>query len=76
MVTLAYFLILFMLSMITAIFDMFILEYSFWISLKNLFFSEIAVGRNTVWAGAIVGLLSSIIIDVRLYLNNKKLEGN
>jgi hypothetical protein len=64
------------LSVITAFFDMFVLEYSFFISLKNLFFSEIAVGRNIVWTGAVVGLLSSIITDIRLYLNKKRLEEN
>jgi hypothetical protein len=76
MVTLAFFLILLMLSFITAFFDTYVFEYSFFSSLKNLFFSEVSVGRNIVWTGTLIGLMGSIIIDIRLKLNKKKPEEN
>jgi hypothetical protein len=41
-----------------------------------LFFSEVSVGRNIVWTGTLIGLMGSIIIDIRLKLNKKKPEEN
>lgn len=79
MITFAFFLVVTLLSLLLAFFDMMLFEYSFLEALKNLFVSEIAAGRYIVITGAVVGLISSIVLDIRLYLakkSGKNVKGN
>ncbi len=76
MVTLAFFIISVLLSIIMIFFDTLIFGYSFWESSLNLFYTEIAVGKYIVFTGAVFGLLASIIIDVRVYLLKRKIGEN
>lgn len=72
MVTLCYFFTFVLLIMLTAFFDMRLFEYSIWEALKNLLYTEIAVGRLIVLIGAVIGLSFSMVADFRLYLKKKK----
>ncbi|WML49488.1 hypothetical protein RCG23_05665 [Neobacillus sp. PS3-34] len=72
MVTLCYFFTFVLLIMLTAFFDMRLFEYSIWEALKNLLYTEIAVGRLIVLIGAVIGLSFSMVADIRLYLKKKK----
>ncbi len=77
LITLAFFLIILLLSGLLAFFDTMLFEYSFLEALRHLFISEIAAGRYIAVAGACIGIIASIMIDVRLHLLKKgKSEGN
>ncbi|NRD78646.1 hypothetical protein HPT25_14895 [Bacillus sp. BRMEA1] len=75
MITLGFFLTSISLTVLLAIFDMKIFEYPFLLAVKNIIFSEIAAGRYIVILGGTGGLVSSVIIDVRLYLQKKRRNG-
>lgn len=72
MITLAFLLVSITMTLLLALFDMSVFEYSLLDALKNLYISEIAAGRYIVILGAIVGLASSIVLDIRIYLSKKK----
>lgn len=76
MVTLAFFIVIGLLSILVAFFDTQIFGYSFWEAYVNIFYTEIAVGKYIVITGILFGLISSIIIDIRIYLNKRKIEEN
>ncbi|MGG5253188.1 hypothetical protein ACQYAD_06805 [Neobacillus sp. SM06] len=76
MVTLAFFIISVLLSIIITFFDTVIFGYSFWESYLNLFYTEIAVGKYIVFTGAFFGFLISMIIDLRMYLTKRKIGEN
>ncbi|MED4203446.1 hypothetical protein [Neobacillus mesonae] len=76
MVTLAYFILTVLLTLLIAFFDTRIFEYSYVEALRNLFFTEIAAGKYIVFAGLLVGLMISMIIDVRIFLSKKNIKTN
>lgn len=76
MVTLAFFIVLILLSIIVAFFDTITLGYSFWGAYVNLFYTEVAIGRYFVLTGLMIGLIGSLIIDLRIHLNKRKIEEN
>jgi hypothetical protein len=72
MVTLSFFLLLMFLSILLALFDMKLFELTFFEALIKIFSSEIAVGGYISIAGAFLGLIWSVVVDVRIYRSNKK----
>lgn len=76
MITLAFFLMIILLSVIVSFFDTLIFGYSFWEAFINLFYTEIAVGKYIVMLGILSGLISSVIIDIRIHLNKKSVKEN
>ncbi|MED1469777.1 hypothetical protein [Bacillus salipaludis] len=79
MVTLSFILIALFLPGLLSLFDMRLFGYSFMSAIHHLIFSEIAAGRYIVIIGATIGFISSIFIDVRIYLSKRKgknTEGN
>jgi hypothetical protein len=72
MVTLAYFLLLTFLTILIALFDMSLFEFSFFEAMINILYSEIAIGRYISLFGAALGLISSVIIDFRIHRSNKE----
>ncbi len=79
MVTFSFVLIALFLTGLLALFDTQLFGYTFISAIQHLLFSEIAAGRYIVITGAIVGLISSVVIDVRIYLSKRKgknTEGN
>lgn len=76
MVTLAFFLVIILLSVIVSFFDTMIFGYSFLEAAINLFYTEIAVGKYIVLLGIFSGMISSVIIDIRIHLNKKSVKEN
>ncbi|MEH7113865.1 hypothetical protein V7124_15940 [Neobacillus niacini] len=72
MVTLSYFLLLIFLSILLALFDIKLFELTFFEAIVKIYYSEIAVGRYFSFAGAFLGLIWSVVVDVRIYRSNKK----
>lgn len=79
MVTLSFVLIALFLTGLLTLFDTQLFGYTFMTSIQHLLFSEIAAGRYIVITGATIGFISSIVIDVRIFLSKRKgnnTEGN
>jgi hypothetical protein len=72
MVTLAYFLLVSLLTILIALFDMSLFEFSFFEAIINILYSEIAIGRYIAILGASLGLISSVIIDFRIHRSKKE----
>lgn len=76
MVTLSFFLLITFLTLLIALFDMSLFEYSFFEAIINILTSEIAIGRYIALMGAALGLISSVIIDVRIHRSKKESNVN
>jgi hypothetical protein len=72
MVTLAYFLLILLLTILIALFDMSLFEFTFFEAMINIIYSEIAIGRYIALFGAALGLISSVIIDFRIHRSKKE----
>ncbi|WP_258309394.1 hypothetical protein [Cytobacillus oceanisediminis] len=72
MVTFSYFAIFTLLALLATLFDMKIFDFTFWEALRNLLFSEVATGRMIILFTIGAGLVSSLIIDYRIFKNRKK----
>lgn len=71
MVTLSYFLLVISLTLLIALFDMSLFEFSFLEAIINIVYSEVAIGRYIALLGASLGLISSVIIDFRIHRSKK-----
>jgi hypothetical protein len=76
MVTLAFFLLITLLTILIALFDMSLFEFSFFEAMINILFSEIAIGRYIALFGAALGLISSVMIDIRIHRTKKDSNDN
>ncbi|EFV75663.1 hypothetical protein HMPREF1013_04158 [Bacillus sp. 2_A_57_CT2] len=72
MITFSYLSIFLLLTILTALFDMKIFDYTILEALRNLLYTEIATGRMIVVVSVLIGLLSSAVIDFRLFKAKKK----
>lgn len=72
MVTLSFFLITVLLTILISLFDMRLYDISFYEAVINIYYSEIAIGRYISFIGAIMGLVSSLIIDFRIRRSKKE----
>lgn len=72
MVTFAFLTITTLLIILIALFDMKLFELAFFDALKNIFYSEIAIGRYISFLGAALGMISSLIIDFRIKTSKKE----
>ncbi|MCM3690118.1 hypothetical protein [Neobacillus niacini] len=72
MVTFAFILLVILLTILIALFDMSLFEFSFFEAMKNILYSEIAIGRYIALFGAVLGLISSVIIDFRIHRSKKE----
>ncbi|WP_026583415.1 hypothetical protein [Bacillus sp. J33] len=72
MVTFSFMTIFALMAALAALFDMKILNYTFWEALWNLLFTEIATGRMILVATLLAGLVSSLITDFRILKARKK----
>ncbi|MBM7691463.1 putative membrane protein [Peribacillus deserti] len=75
MLTFSFLLVIFLLTILLAVFDMMILDFSIWEALINLYFPEVATGRSFVYTGVFFGFVICIVGDFRLY-KKKKLKKN
>jgi hypothetical protein len=72
MITFSYLSIFLLLTILAALFDMKIFDYTIWEALRNILFTEIATGRMIVIFTVLIGLASSAIVDFRLLKARKK----
>jgi hypothetical protein len=72
MVTFSFFLITVLLTILISLFDMRLYDISFYEAVINIYYSEIAIGRYISFMGAIMGLVSSLIIDFRIRRSKKE----
>jgi hypothetical protein len=72
MVTLTFFILITFLTILIALFDMSIFEFTFLEAVINILYSEIAIGRYIALLGTVFGLISSVIIDVRIHRSKKE----
>lgn len=71
MVTFCFFLVFFLLLVVTTVFDMLIYKKSLFETLYMLLHAYIGAGRSLVYLGAALGLMSAMIIDYRLHKRKK-----
>jgi hypothetical protein len=76
MVTLAYFLLLTLLTILITLFDMSLFEFSFFEAMINILYTEIAIGRYIALFGAALGFISSVIIDFRIHRSKKESDAD
>jgi hypothetical protein len=76
MVTLSYFLLISLLTILIAIFDMSLFEFSFFEAMINIFYSVIAIGSYIAILGSSLGLISCVIIDFRIHRSKKESNAN
>jgi hypothetical protein len=72
MITFSYLSIFLLLTILAALFDMKIFDYTIWEALRNILFTEIATGRMIVIFTVLIGLASSAVVDFRLLKARKK----
>ncbi|WP_264740250.1 hypothetical protein [Cytobacillus firmus] len=72
MITFSYLSFFLLLTILAALFDMKIFDYTIWEALRNLLFTEIATGRMIIIFSILIGLLTSAVIDIHLFKVKKK----
>ncbi|MFP7295891.1 hypothetical protein [Neobacillus niacini] len=72
MVTFSFVALIILLTILIGLFDMRLFEYSFLEAIINILYSEIAIGRYIALFGAALGLISSVIIDMRIHRSKRK----
>lgn len=72
MVTIAYLLVFGMLSILTVVLDMFVFHYGPIKCIKNIYSAEVSAGAITIVFTALLGLVWSIVVDLRIKKNKKQ----
>ena len=72
MVTLSFLLVFILLNSLTILIDIVLFHYSFSKELGNLYYINPLFGRISLYCMMIIGLASSIIIDIRIKKNKRQ----